>query len=61
MFRVLVLTKNILAEEMITNKLQHLNYEVFCSTSVLDELKSGSSWLGGSFPNHYHRRNHFQL
>lgn len=39
MFRVLVLTKNILAEEMITNKLQHLNYEVFCSTSVLDELQ----------------------
>ncbi|MGM0174617.1 winged helix-turn-helix domain-containing protein [Enterococcus sp. DIV0800] len=40
MVRVLVLTKNILAEEVITKKLQHLNYEVFCSTSILDELQS---------------------
>lgn len=40
MVRVLVLTKNILAEEGITKKLQHLNYEVFCSTSILDELQS---------------------
>ncbi|MGX7205701.1 helix-turn-helix domain-containing protein [Enterococcus pingfangensis] len=39
MIRVLVLTKNILAEEIITNKLQYLNYEVFCSTSILDELQ----------------------
>lgn len=39
MIRVLVLTKNILAEEIITNKLQHLNYEVFCSTSILDEIQ----------------------
>ncbi|MBO0454233.1 helix-turn-helix domain-containing protein [Candidatus Enterococcus murrayae] len=39
MVRVLVLTKNILAEEIITNKLQHLNYEVFCSTSILDEIQ----------------------
>lgn len=39
MVRVLVLTKNILAEELITNKLQHLNYEVFCSTSILDEIQ----------------------
>lgn len=40
MVRVLVLTKNILAEEVITKKLQHLNYEVFCSTSILEELQS---------------------
>jgi len=39
MVRVLVLTKNILAEEVITNKLQHLNYEVFCSTSILDDIQ----------------------
>ncbi|QZO08536.1 winged helix-turn-helix domain-containing protein [Enterococcus raffinosus] len=39
MVRVLVLTKNILAEEIITNKLQHLNYEVFCSNSILDEIQ----------------------
>lgn len=39
MVRILVLTKNILAEEIITNKLQHLNYEVFCSTSILNEIQ----------------------
>ena len=39
MVRVLVLTKNILAEEIIINKLQHLNYEVFCSTSILNEIQ----------------------
>lgn len=39
MVRVLVLTKNILAEEVLTNKLQHLNYEVFCSTSILNEIQ----------------------
>lgn len=39
MIRVLVLTKNILAEEIITKKLQHLNYEVFCSTSILNEIQ----------------------
>jgi Response regulators consisting of a CheY-like receiver domain and a winged-helix DNA-binding domain len=39
MVRILVLTKNVLAEEMLTNKLQHLNYEVFCSTSILNEIQ----------------------
>lgn len=39
MVRVLVLTKNILAEETLTMKLQHLNYEFFCSTSILEELQ----------------------
>lgn len=31
--------KNVLAEEALTNKLQHLNYEVFCSTSILNEIQ----------------------
>jgi DNA-binding winged helix-turn-helix (wHTH) protein len=51
MVRVLVLTKNILAEEIITNKLQHLNYEVFCSTSILNEIQ-----MNGRMPdlvNHF--------
>jgi len=39
MVRILVLTKNVLAEEALTNKLQHLNYEVFCSTSILNEIQ----------------------
>ncbi|MDT2596651.1 helix-turn-helix domain-containing protein [Enterococcus dongliensis] len=39
MIRILILTKNILAEEIITNKLQYLNYEVFCSTSILNEIQ----------------------
>lgn len=39
MIRVLFLTKNILVEEIITKKLQHLNYEVFCSTSILNEIQ----------------------
>lgn len=39
MVRILVLTKNVLAEETLTNKLQHLNYEVFCTTSVLNEIQ----------------------
>lgn len=39
MIRVLVLTKNILTEEIITKKLQHLDYEVFCSTSILNEIQ----------------------
>lgn len=52
MVRVLVLTKNILAEEVITKKLQHLNYEVFCSTSILEELQSNGhmSELVNYFP-----------
>ncbi|MDN6585315.1 MAG: hypothetical protein L0L06_11790, partial [Enterococcus sp.] len=25
--------------EIIINKLQHLNYEVFCSTSILNEIQ----------------------
>ncbi|MEG1504693.1 MAG: helix-turn-helix domain-containing protein [Enterococcus sp.] len=40
MVRVLVLTKNILAEEILATKLQHLNYEFFCSTSILEELQA---------------------
>lgn len=38
MKRILLLTKNILAEELLVTKLQQLNYEVFCSASILREL-----------------------
>lgn len=37
MDRVLVLTKNILTERELQNQLQLLNYEVYCSTKLLDE------------------------
>lgn len=52
MVRVLVLTKNILAEEILVKKLQHLNYEVFCSTSILSEIQMEGriSDLVGYFP-----------
>ena len=36
MNQVLILTKNILAEQEIQQKLQSLNYEVFCSARVLE-------------------------
>lgn len=32
---ILILTKNVLAEEEIQRKLQHLNYEVYCSSRLL--------------------------
>lgn len=35
MNQVLILTKNILAEQDIQLKLQTLNYEVYCSTRLL--------------------------
>ena len=34
MVRILVLTKNVLAEEALTNKLHHLNYVVFCMSLI---------------------------
>lgn len=37
MDRVLILTKNILTERELQNKLQLLNYEVYCSTKLFDE------------------------
>lgn len=37
MDRVLVLTKNILTERELQNKLQLLNYEVYCSTKLFNE------------------------
>ena len=37
MDRVLVLTKNILTERELQNKLQLLNYEVYCSTRLFNE------------------------
>lgn len=38
MDRVLILTKNILIEQELQNKLQSLNYEVYCSVRLFDEL-----------------------
>lgn len=35
---ILVLTRNVLAETGFQNKLQSLNYEVYCSKNVLDQL-----------------------
>lgn len=37
--QVLILTKNILVEQKIQKKLQALNYEVFCSTKVLENIE----------------------
>jgi DNA-binding response OmpR family regulator len=37
MNQVLILTKNILAEQEIQQKLQSLNYEVYCSAKVLED------------------------
>lgn len=38
MNQVLILTKNILAEQKIQQKLQSLNYEVYCSANYLNNL-----------------------
>ncbi|MGM0338797.1 winged helix-turn-helix domain-containing protein [Candidatus Enterococcus murrayae] len=38
MDRVLILTKNILIEQELQHKLQLLNYEVYCSVRLFDEL-----------------------
>ncbi|MGG5370972.1 hypothetical protein IGI67_002613 [Enterococcus sp. AZ196] len=42
MCQVLLLTKNMMSEQSIKSKLQHLNYEVYCSTNVIEKLKSRS-------------------
>ena len=42
MNQVLILTKNILAEQEIQQKLQALNYEVYCSAKVLESCVRGS-------------------
>lgn len=42
MNQVLILTKNILAEQEIQRKLQALNYEVYCSTKVLEACRQQS-------------------
>lgn len=39
MNRILILSKNILAEQEIQKKLQGLNYEVYCSVSLIDYCK----------------------
>lgn len=37
---ILILTKNLLVEQKLQEKLQHLNYEVFSSVSMLKRLRS---------------------
>ncbi|MBO1306466.1 helix-turn-helix domain-containing protein [Enterococcus sp. 669A] len=37
---ILLLTKNVLAETSLPDKLQRLNYEVFCSSRILTKLKT---------------------
>lgn len=37
---ILLLTKNVLAENSLPEKLQRLNYEVFCSSRMLTKLKT---------------------
>ncbi|MGG5332578.1 helix-turn-helix domain-containing protein [Enterococcus sp. AZ163] len=36
---ILVLTKNLLTEQTLQEQLQHLNYEVFCSVAMLEQIK----------------------
>lgn len=37
---ILILTKNLLTEQKLQEQLQHLNYEVFCSVTLLSQLRS---------------------
>lgn len=37
---ILILTKNLLTEQKLQEQLQHLNYEVFCSVNLLNQLRS---------------------
>ena len=48
---ILLLTKNVLAEVEIQDKLQHLNYEVFSSSSILTKKISNVEFL--QFVNFY--------
>lgn len=45
MNQVLILTRNILAEQEIQQKLQGLNYEVYCSVSVFDYCNQSQEML----------------
>ncbi|MBO1308056.1 response regulator transcription factor [Enterococcus sp. 669A] len=45
MQHVLLLTKNVLAEERLIKKLHHLNYEVLCSSDWIEHLAQGKSPL----------------
>lgn len=38
MEHILIMTRNILSDKELQEKLQHLNYEVFCSSSIMDHL-----------------------
>lgn len=50
MQHVLVLTKNILSEEALVNKLQRMNYETLCSTDLLTQLKNPAT---GAFLSYF--------
>lgn len=42
---ILILTKNLLTEQKLQEELQHLNYEVFCSASMLKQLRNNPNHL----------------
>lgn len=44
MERVLIMTRNILSDKELQEKLQYLNYEVFCSSHILDHLLAQYSY-----------------
>lgn len=44
MERVLIMTRNILSDKKLQEKLQYLNYEVFCSSHILDHLMAHYSY-----------------
>lgn len=42
---ILILTKNLLAEQKLQEDLQHLNYEVFCSINMLTQLRNKPNYF----------------
>ena len=43
---ILILTKNLVIEQLLQEQLQYLNYEVFCSVELFDRLRVGDSQEG---------------
>lgn len=46
MKKILFLTKNILVDQKFQNELQHLNFEVFCSSNLLERLLEDTTQPG---------------
>lgn len=56
---ILILTKNLILEQELQERLQYLSYEVFCSVELFDRLRSWNrqdqtqmSWLEGYLSNY---------